>query len=70
MDPNGVEGEQEVDSAEKKEAPKLHLQEARLSSIQREGSFKLRGVLVGQKVITLLDIGATHNFTNAQFVDR
>ena len=39
-DPNGVEGEQEVDSDEKKEAPELHLQEARLSSIQREGSYR------------------------------
>ena len=69
-DPNEVEGEQEVDSVNKKEAPKLHLQEAHLSSIQREGSFRLWGVLAGQKVITLLDTGATHNFINARFLER
>ena len=42
-----VEGEQEADSVEKKEAPELHLQEIRMFSIQREGSFSLQGVFVG-----------------------
>ena len=46
------------------------MQEACLSSIQREGSFRLQGVLVGQKVITLLDTGAMHNFIDAGFVER
>ena len=41
-----------------------------MSSIQREGSFRLRGVLAGQKVITLLDTGATHNCIDAQFEER
>ena len=65
-----VEGEQEANSVEKKEALELHLVEIRLSSIQREGSFRLRGVLAGQKVISLLDTCATHNFIDAQFVER
>ena len=34
------------------------------------GFFRLRGVLVGHKVITLLDIGATHNFIDVKFVER
>ena len=41
-----------------------------MSRIQREGSFRLRGVLAKQKVITLLDISATHNFIDARFVER
>ena len=69
-DPDEAKGEQEADSVEKKEASKLHLEEIRLSSIQREGSFRLRGVLAGQKVITLLDTCAIHNFIDARFVER
>ena len=46
-DPDEAEGEQELDSAEKNEAPELHLQEVGLSSIQKEGSFRLRVVLEG-----------------------
>lgn len=69
-DPNEVEDEEEVDSVDKKEDPELHLQEVCLSSIKREGSFRLWGVLARKKVINLLDIGATHNFIDAQFVER
>ena len=50
--------------------PELQIQEGRLSSIQQEGSFRLRGVLAGQRVITLLDTGATHNFIDARFVEK
>ncbi|XP_059065756.1 uncharacterized protein LOC131857345 [Cryptomeria japonica] len=47
-----------------------HLKEALLTSIQQEGSFRMRGVLAGQKVITLLDTGATHNFIDARLVEK
>lgn len=30
----------------------------------------MRGVLAGQKIITLLDTGATHNFIDARLVER
>lgn len=30
----------------------------------------MRGVLAGQKVITLLDTGATHNFIDARLVEK
>lgn len=46
------------------------LQEARLTSIQKDGSFRLRGLLAGQKVITLLDTGVMHNFIDARLVER
>ena len=46
------------------------LQEAHLTSLQRDGSFRLRGLLESQKVITLLDTGATHNFIDARLVER
>ena len=41
-----------------------------MTSLQRDGSFILRGLLAGQKVITLLDTGATHNFIDARLVER
>ncbi|XP_059078061.1 uncharacterized protein LOC131876635 [Cryptomeria japonica] len=43
---------------------------ARLSSIQREASFRMRGVLAGQRVVTLLDTGATHNFINEGLIAK
>jgi hypothetical protein len=64
-DHSDTEPEVETEASEHKEEPDLHLQQARLSSIQQEGSFRLRGVLAGQKVITLVDIGAMHNFIDA-----
>ena len=30
----------------------------------------MRGVLVGQQVITLLDTGATHNFIDSRLIER
>ena len=30
----------------------------------------MRGVLAGQRVITLLDIGATHNFIDSRLIER
>ena len=30
----------------------------------------MRGVLVGQKIITLLDTGVTHNFIDTRLVER
>ena len=46
------------------------LKEARLTSVQQEGSFRMRGVLAGQRVITLLDTGATHNFIDSRLIER
>lgn len=46
------------------------LKEACLSSVQQEGSFRMRGVLAGQQVITLLEIGATHNFIDSRLIER
>lgn len=43
---------------------------ARLSSIQKEGSFRIRGVLAGHRVITLLDTGATHKLIDEGLVAR
>ena len=48
----------------------MKLKEARLTSIQQEGSFRMRGVLAGQKIITLLDTGVTHNFIDTRLVER
>ena len=68
-DHSDAKPEVEVEAPETKEELELHLQEARLSRIQ-EGSVRLRGVLAGQRVITLVDTGATHNFIEARFVER
>ena len=46
------------------------LKKAHLTSAQQEGSFKMRGVLAGQRVITLLDTGATHNFIDSRLIER
>lgn len=46
------------------------LKEACLTSVQQEGSFRMRGVVAGQRVITLLDTGATHNFIDSRLVER
>ena len=46
------------------------LKEARLTSVQQEGSFRMRGVLARQRVITLLDTSATHNFIDSQLDER
>ena len=54
-DHSDTEPKGETEVSEHKEEPELHLQQARLSSIQQEGSFRLRGVLAGQKVITLVE---------------
>ncbi len=69
-DHSDSEPEGETGNSEQKEEPELHLQQGRLSSIQQEGSFRLHGVLAGQKVITLVDTGATHNFIDARLVER
>ena len=41
---------------------------ARLTGAQKAITFKVRGTIQGQKVISLIDIGATHNFIYAQLV--
>lgn len=41
-----------------------------MSNMQREGSFRLRGILAGQRVISLLDTGATHNFIDSRLVEK
>lgn len=46
------------------------LQEAHMSSMQREGSFRLCGILAGQRVISLFDTGTTHNFIDSRFVEK
>jgi len=43
---------------------------AHISSIQRDGLFRIRGVLGGQQCITLLDTGATHNFIDEGLVTK
>ena len=48
----------------------MKLKESHLTSIQREGSFRMRGVLAGQNIITLLDTSATHNFIDTRLVER
>ena len=65
---NDLESEKTEHDEELEEEVKL--KEARLTSIQREGSFRMRGVLAGQKIITLLDTGATHNFIDTRLVER
>lgn len=61
------ENEVENDAKTKEE---VKLQEALLTSIQREGSFRMRGVLARKKIITLLYTNATHNFIDAKLVER
>lgn len=41
-----------------------------MSSMQGEGSFRLRGLLAGQRVISLLDTVVTHNCIDARLVDK
>lgn len=55
----------EVETKRELEPPKAHM-----SSMRREGSFRLQGLLPSQRVISLLDTGATHNFIDAQLVER
>ena len=69
-DHSDVELKVEAEALEIQEEPELHLQEARLSSIQQEGSFRLCGILAGQRVITLVDTGAKHNFIDARFIEH
>ncbi|XP_057864064.2 zinc finger CCCH domain-containing protein 19 [Cryptomeria japonica] len=68
------EGENDAKELEKLEKMDVHedekLKEALLTGIQQEGSFRMHGVLAGQKVIALLDTGATHNFIDARLVER
>lgn len=52
------------------EKGEMMLQEAHMFSMQREGSFRLCGILVGQRVISLFDIGATPNFIDAWLVAK
>ncbi|XP_059073754.1 uncharacterized protein LOC131874408 [Cryptomeria japonica] len=43
---------------------------ARLTGAQKAITFKVRGTIQGQKVVALLDTGATHNFIDSQLVAR
>ena len=43
---------------------------ARLTGAQKAITFKVRGTIQGQKVISLIDIGATHNFIDVQLVAK
>ncbi|XP_057823527.2 uncharacterized protein LOC131035817 [Cryptomeria japonica] len=43
---------------------------ARLTGAQKAITFKVRGIIQGQKVVALLDTGATHNFIDSQLVAR
>ncbi|KAH9329293.1 hypothetical protein KI387_001401, partial [Taxus chinensis] len=43
------DSESEASEPRAKTEPGLQIQEARLSSIQQEGSFRIRGVLAGQR---------------------
>ena len=43
---------------------------AQLTNLQKIGSFRVRGVLCGQKIITLIDTSTTHNFIDEGVVAR
>jgi hypothetical protein len=43
---------------------------ATLSGVPKYYTFKVRGILQGPRVTTLIDGGATHNFINAALVTR
>jgi hypothetical protein len=43
---------------------------ATLSGVPRYYTFRIRGILQGQRVTTLIDGGATHNFIDATLVTR
>lgn len=41
-----------------------------LSSMRKEGAFRMHGLLAGQCVIALFDTGATHNFIDSRLVAK
>lgn len=41
-----------------------------VSSMRKEGAFRMRGLLVGQHVIARFDTGATHNFFDSHWVAK
>ena len=43
---------------------------AQLMGAQKAITFKVRGTIQGQKVISLIDTGATNNFIDAQLVAK
>ncbi|KAH9330718.1 hypothetical protein KI387_002826, partial [Taxus chinensis] len=43
---------------------------AQLSSFQRNESFKVRGMIKGQRIVALIDTGATHNFIDEVVVAK
>jgi hypothetical protein len=43
---------------------------ATLSGVPIYYTFKIKGILRGQRVTTLIDGGATHNFTDVALVTR
>ena len=47
-----------------------NLKEAYLSSIRKEGAFRIHGLIAGQCIVVLFDTGATHNFIEARLVTR
>lgn len=47
-----------------------NLKVAYLSSTRKEGVFRMHGLIAGQGIVALFDIGATHNFIDARLVTR
>jgi hypothetical protein len=58
----------ELDTSEPLASAKVTM--ATLSSYPRFHAFRLKGILRGQRVMSLVDIGATHNFIDQKLVDR
>ena len=55
----------EGNTIEESNIPKDNRSLAHLTGAQKEITFKVRGTIQGQKVISLIDTGATHNFIDA-----
>ena len=60
----------EDSSTEEGSIPEDEKSLARLTGAQKAITFKVKGIIQGQKVISLINIGATHNFIDAQFVAK
>ena len=57
-------------TTEESNIPKDEKSLALLTEAQKEITFKVRGTIQGQKVISLIDTGATHNFIDARLVAK
>ena len=63
------DGEYEIDEEEEK-LPQPSIKIAVLNGVPWYHTLRLKGVLQGQRITVLVDVGATHNFIDASLLEK